>query len=261
LRIHFINLDRSKDRLAEFRSVNGNLTDAVRFPAIEGRSLDIQALARDNVVTADVLNTYHIGAIGCAMSNIALWDKVIETGQPLTICDDDTIFNHQFELQAEQVLSTLPPDWHFVLWGWNFDSFFCFEMLPGVSSCLALFEQDRLIPNVEVFQHQTVSPRVYRLLWAWGHPCYTVSPRGARELKSKLLPFRPMVIPCPEGYKRRPCPPYFTVTGMDGALNGIYRDLNAFACFPPLVVTKNEHASSTIQPPESGLHPVPQTPS
>ena len=244
MRVHFINLDRSKARLAEFRNLNNHLTDAVRFPAVDGQSLDIQSLARKGLVTADILNTYVIGAVGCSMSHVALWDAAIETGQPLTLCEDDTIFNRGFEAYADQVITTLPPEWDLIHWGWNFDSFLDFEILPGVSDCLGYFQQNRLIPNVETFRHQALSPRAYRLVWSFGTPCYTVSPKGARTLKNKLLPFRPMSFPAPEGFSW--LPPHFVVAGIDCALSTIYRQINAFVCFPPLIVAKRDRAGSTI---------------
>ena len=120
MRVHFINLDRSKARLAEFRNLNNHLTDAVRFPAVDGQSLDIQSLARKGLVTADILNTYVIGAVGCSMSHVALWDAAIETGQPLTLCEDDTIFNRGFESYADQVITTLPPEWDLYSLGMEF---------------------------------------------------------------------------------------------------------------------------------------------
>jgi hypothetical protein len=36
---------------------------------------------------------------------------------------------------------------------------------------------------------------------------------------------------------------HYRVLSIDGALNSVYRDINAFVSFPPLVVTKNEDTS------------------
>jgi hypothetical protein len=36
--------------------------------------------------------------------------------------------------------------------------------------------------------------------------------------------------------------------GIDAALNSLYRQINAYVCFPPLVISKNERLKSTIQP-------------
>ena len=247
MRVHFLNLDRSTDRLAEFRQMNSHLTDPVRFPAVDGQRLDIANLAGRGLVAKNVLDSYRIGAVGHAMSNLAVWDLAIKAGQPVTICHDDAIFNWQFERRADELMKTLPPDWDFVLWGWNFDSIFCCEMLPGVSNCYVLFEEGKMAANTQPFQEQTVSPRPFKLIMAWGVPCYTVSAKGAQTIRSKVLPFQPLTIPRPRRFRQPGMPDHFLVRGVDGALNSIYPHINAFVCFPPLVITRNEQTRSTIQ--------------
>lgn len=247
MRVHVINLDRSPDRLNEFLRVNGHLTELRRVSAVDGRTLDLRALTRQGLVTENILDNFTIGGIGAAMSNLDLWNLAIATGHNVTICEDDAIFNRHFEAGAQNVLDMLPEDWDVVLWGWNFDLFLYFEMLPGVSNCLAQFEQEPMRANIRGFQEQFVEPRPFRLQWAFGYPCYTVSPKGARAIKQRLLPFRPMTIPFPEGLRAKPYMPYYRVLGVDGAMNANYRSLNAYVSFPPLVITRNEHGISTIQ--------------
>jgi len=262
LRVHFLNLDRSSERLAEFRHMNGHLTDAVRFPAVDGQKLDIAALAARGLVAKNVLDSYRVGAVGHAMSNLAIWDMAINTGKPVTICHDDAIFNRQFEQRADELMKSLQSNWDFVLWGWNFDSIFCFEMLPGVSNGYMLFEEAKMAANTQPFQEQTVFPRPFKLIMAWGVPCYTVSARGAQAIRSKVLPFQPLTISRPRRFLQPGMPDTFLVRGIDGALNSIYPQINAFVCFPPLVITRNEQAKSTIQRAAVGHPPVaaPQAP-
>jgi glycosyl transferase family 25 len=244
-----INLDRSQDRLAEFASINRHLTSASRIAAVDGQTLDIPAIARNGLVTADILSTYPVGAVGYAMTTLALWQRAIDSGQNITVSDDDAIFNSQFDARASEIIDSLPPDWDLVLWGWNFDAFISFEMLPGVSLCLGQFEQERMRANVQLFQTQTIYPRAYKLLWAFGMPSYTVSPKGALVLKRRCFPLRPMIVTCPEA-ARGPNAARFQTIGFDVTLNAVYRDVNAFVCFPPLVIAKNEHSNSTIQKPQ-----------
>ena len=251
MHVHVVNLDRSPDRLVEFSRANGHLAEVTRFPAVDGQRLDIPSLAAQGLAAADILSMYRIGAVGAAMSNIALWEKAIRTGRNVTIAEDDAIFNRQFDRRAEELIAGLPPDWDLIAWGFNFDLFMSFEMLPGVSLCVAQFEQERMRANVDAFQAQPIAPRAYRLRWAFGTPCYTVSPKGALALKTKCLPLRPMLIPCPEGAKAPPHARIFRNVGIDNTLNSVYSDLNAFVCFPPLVVVKNEPAKSTIQTAEA----------
>jgi GR25 family glycosyltransferase involved in LPS biosynthesis len=247
--VHLINLDRSQDRLAEFRRINGHLTKIVRFPAVDGRALDIAEVVRSGLATEDILGerAYKPGAVGLALSHAALWDLAIGSDEAVTLCEDDAIFNRHFEPCAEAIIETLPDDWDIVVWGWNFDLFMSFEMLPGVSHSLVQFDQDRMRGATELFQNQLPSSRAFRLSWCFGTPGYTVSASGAQKLKDRLVPFRPMTLHCPGIERAYPFSAYFDVLGVDGALNSVYRELNAFACFPPLVVTKNEATASTIQ--------------
>jgi GR25 family glycosyltransferase involved in LPS biosynthesis len=252
--IHLLNLDRSKDRLAEFAAHNRHLTAISRVPAVDGESLNVQSLLQQGSIADGLVakDFYTIGALGAAFSHISLWQTVIETGQPLTIAEDDAIFHSQFESLAPEVMKKLPPDWDFILWGWNFDLFMSFEMLPGVSYCLAQFDQERLRANIEKFQNQPIDPRAFRLNWGFGIFCYTISPKGARALQEKCLPLRPTTAAFLPATKVQLRAGHFRNVGIDSAMNNAWADLNAFVCFPPLVVSKNEAEKSTIQEPPIG---------
>ena len=243
LQVHCINLDRNPARLEQFYRVNPHLSRVTRFSAVDGRLVDLAALTRRGLATADILQFQTPGGLGCSLSHAALWEVAARGREPLTICEDDAIFNAAFEQTAAAVIATLPGDWDLVSWGWNFDLFMCFEMLPGVSSSLCQFEQERLRRGAAVFQAQTVKPNAFKLLWAFGKPCYSVSPKGAAVLRDRLLPFRPATATCPEGVRAPPNAAHYRVLSVDGALNTIYREINAFVSFPPLVITKNEDTS------------------
>jgi hypothetical protein len=167
----------------------------------------------------------------------------------LTITEDDAIFHASFETQAPAVIAKLPPDWDVISWGWNFDLFMCFEMLPGVSYCLGQFEQDRMRANAETFQQQKIEPQAFRLQWQFGIPCYSVSPKGARALLSKSLPLRPTTATFPPAARVAPHTPHFRNVGIDSVMNNAWSEVNAYVCFPPLVISKNENSKSTIQQP------------
>jgi hypothetical protein len=64
-----------------------------------------------------------------------------------------------------------------------------------------------------------------------------------------------MLITWPEGLPRPAGSIGIRNIGIDATLNGIYRDLQAFVCFPPLVVSPNDHSKSTVQgvPPRGRL--------
>jgi Tfp pilus assembly protein PilF len=153
-------------------------------------------------------------------------------------------------------MKTLPPEWDLVFWGWNFDVVVVFDMLPGVSPCIAQFDQGKMRLHTRDFPRLPIAPRAHRLLWSFGMTCYSVSPRGARNLSDKCFPLRPMFIPWPEGVPRPIQSPGIHNIGIDATLNGIYRDLNAYVCFPPLVISPNDRATSTIQAGGAGTLPA-----
>ena len=249
MQIRVINLDRSQDRLAAFMSTNAHLTAVSRFSAIDGRKLDLAKLVRAGVIGDGLLHKdyYTIGAIGAAMSHLSLWEEAADAGTMLTIAEDDAIFHSRFEAHAAEVIGQLPPDWDLILWGWNFDLFLCFEMLPGISLSLSQFEQDRLRVHAARFRDLSVVPRPFRLLWSFGIPCYTVTSKGARALKALSLPLKPSIASFPPATRTPLRAQHFRNVGIDSAMNNAYAKINAHVCFPPLVITKNERATSTIQ--------------
>lgn len=248
--IHLINLDRSTGRLAGFADANKHLTAVSRVPAVDGTTLDVASLVAQGTITEGLVakDFYTIGALGAAFSHISLWQTAVESHEVLTIAEDDAVFHSQFETLAPQVMQKLPADWDLISWGWNFDLFMCFEMLPGVSHCLAQFEQDRMRAGLQAFQDEPIDPQVFKLVWQFGTSCYTISPRGAQTLISRSLPLKPTTAAFPPDARAQPFAGHFRNVGIDSVMNNAWGELNAFVCFPPLVVSKNEPATSTIRP-------------
>jgi len=247
LHIHLVNLDRCPERVTEFCDLNRYLTSVSRFPAIDGRTLDLDSLVRRGLVTKDILTMCTVGAVGNAMSNLTLWEAGIARNQVVTICEDDAVFNYGFEACAEKVMKRLPNDWDIIYWGFNFDMFVVYDILPGVSPSIAIFNQEQMRARIKEFQTQTIFPQPFKTVWAFGPCCYSISPKGAKVIKSKILPLRPQVIPFPEAKGVPPYSPAWRTVGLDNFINAIHREISSFVCIPPLVVSKNEPGKSTIQ--------------
>ena len=238
--IRVINLDRSADRLLTFETLNSHLNlKFLCFPAVDGTDLERGTLVDRGIITADL--GYSDGALGCALSHLALWDLAIAQNQSLTVCEDDAIFNRGFEVAAESLTKALPGDWHMILWGWNFDSVLLFDMIPGVSPCLGVFNQHRMSMGIEAYQSARLMPRPFRLVRAFGTVGYTVSPMGARAMKQHCLPLRNLEVFFP-GLER-----VLPNSGLDIMLNDAYPRINAYVSFPPLIITRNFHSNSTVQ--------------
>jgi hypothetical protein len=122
-----------------------------------------------------------------------------------------------------------------------------FDMLPGVSPTVCQFDQAKMRLNTRAFQEMSISPRAHKLIWAFGMISYTVSPKGAQTLKSRFFPLEPTVIACPEAGRGQSQPALFRNMGPDVTMNNFHRDIQSFVCIPPLVISKNDHAKSTIQ--------------
>jgi GR25 family glycosyltransferase involved in LPS biosynthesis len=240
LKIHVVNLDRSTERLALFQRANSHVMPLVeRFSAVDGKNVDRAALVGRGIIAADL--GYNDGALGNALSHIALWDKAIREERSFTICEDDALFNRSFCEVSEAVLEQLPPDWHLIAWGWNFNSILWFDLIPGVSGCVGQFDQGSLRKGIDVFQSADLRPRAYRLFQSFGTICYSISSNGARLLRQNCLPLRNTSVYVP-GLKAA-----VMNLSIDVALNGVYSHVNSFVSIPPLVVTKNDHNTSTVQ--------------
>ena len=249
MHIHLVNLDRSADRLSEFCNVNRYLSSVSRFPAAAGEKLNIDALVQQGLVTKDILNKdfFTIGALGCAVSNLTLWDRAIANNQVVTISEDDAIFNREFEVRAEELIKRLPEDWDMIFWGFNFDMFICFDMLPGVTPCVATFDQNLMRKGAATFQKLKIAPQVFKAIWVFGTACYSISPHGAKTLKNKILPLKPQVVALPEAKNIPPFSPNWRLVGIDNCINAVHREINSYVCFPPLVISKNERETSTVR--------------
>lgn len=236
--VHVISLARSAGRRAAFTAHHPHL-DFCFEDAVDGLAMTPEQ--RRTTGLFDEALAYTPGAFGCALSHLALWRQAIDTGHALTVAEDDAVFRHDFHDQQARALAALPPDWEFVLWGWNFDAVLSLNLLPGVSPAVMVFSQEHLRTSLDEFQAMQASPALLPLEKAFGIPAYTVSPAGARRLQATCFPLTPFRL-------RFPLHPQDNENnGLDIAMNRAYPSLVAYACLPPLAATPNERASSTIQ--------------
>lgn len=241
MRISFLNLDKSTERLVSFLATNTHLTDLHRVSATDGSRFSRKDLQAVGVLEGEMLS-YTDGAIGNALSHLGIWESAVKESTVTTLAEDDAVFHYQFEELAPKVIAKLPSDWDFILWGWNFDSILSFDLIPGVASCVGLFDQAALRANIPDYQKVSLDPVPYRLQRAFGVMCQSVSPGGASKLLKCCLPIRPMETFYPVLNRTLPN------ASIDHMMNALYPALKAYACFPPLAVTRNDHAISTVQP-------------
>ena len=249
MKIHLINLDRSADRLRDFNAVNAHLGQVVRFPAVDGKTLDVPNLVQRGVVERGIDAFYSLGALGNALSHLLLWELAVRQNTPITICEDDAIFNHNFRPISERLVGGIPADWDIVMWGWNYDSPLEVRM-PGLTTGVLLCDYEGVRVRTNEFQSYPLSPTLLPLRQAFGLACYSISPNGARKLRNFCVPIREMSIPC-RGAKGGVVPNI----GLDLMMSAAFRHLEAFVSVTPLVISTNEWSKSTVREFETRIFP------
>lgn len=238
-KVKVINLERSLERRTEFIKIN----EGLNFEFVNGvdGNLLSEGDLNNNQNFIPPLPFPSRGAYGVALSHLKLWELAINNKTSLTIAEDDAVFRADFQSKSLEVMSQLPADWDIILWGWNFDSILSIAAMPHISPSVILFNQDELRRNVNNFRGGKGQPHPFKLDKCFGIPAYTISPKGAGVFKSMCFPMRNFELFFPVLNRKIPN------TGIDVAMNKIYSATNSYVSFPPLVVTKNEHESSTIQ--------------
>jgi GR25 family glycosyltransferase involved in LPS biosynthesis len=234
-----INLDRKPERYDNFLRLNATTRIAFeRFAASDGASM-----SREDVVGAKLIapgSEFTAGAVGCAASHFRIWQQTVESGAPALVLEDDAILRNDIEERLDLLLPALT-NWDYVALGCNTDVVLDLEWAPGMRSMM-VFEPK--YPNDEyaaVFQVSTAQVAAIRLNNCFGTPGYVISPAGARKLLQLCFPMDN------RSYPVRALNATATAMGIDSLLNTAYASIRAFACFAPLVITKNERASSSVQ--------------
>jgi GR25 family glycosyltransferase involved in LPS biosynthesis len=239
MQVHAINLDRDTDRWARFEQRNGGVVDVVRVPGVDGRTLDRAALTAHGFIVEPCHRT--IGSIGCGCSHFALWYQVVDTGESLTVVEDDAILAGNFASEAERVLDRLPAGWDIVLWGWPFDGYLWAEIPEGGCVCRLTFDQEEMRKHIDVFRANDHPRTAVRLRHGFGTLAYTISPAGARAMLDACLPMTDRLVAFRGVAVEDSTYPNL---GFDVDMNRVYPNVRAYACMPPLVLSENWRETS-----------------
>lgn len=104
-----INLNKRTDRWEKMMSrfAQHNIEQVVRFPALDGKSLDLPSSWN-----------YSPGAYGCLRSHLAVIEEARARGrQSVLILEDDTVFDPQLNTRFAEGVTQLPQDWDMVFFG------------------------------------------------------------------------------------------------------------------------------------------------
>jgi glycosyl transferase family 25 len=234
-----INLGRQPQKYDNFLRLNVATKIAFeRFEASDGA-----LFSREDAVGMKLVvpgSQFTLGAVGCAASHFRIWQQTVESGTPALVFEDDAVLRNDIKERLDFVLSTLM-NWDYIALGYNTDLVLDLEWAPGMRAMLTFQPKYPSDENAVVFQVSTAQVAAIRLNNCFGTPSYVVSPAGARKLLQLCFPMDNRSYPIPAfGATAR-------VVGIDAMLNTVFASVRAFACFAPLVVTKNEQATSTVQ--------------
>lgn len=246
--IHYINLERRKDRDATFLQLNSHLTGLRRVDAVDGTKLQEEQLIRAGII-AEHLPTYSPGALGCAMSHKSVWEDCARRESGGTVAEDDAIFNLYFARKASAVIQSLPVDWDIILWGWNFNGGLEVGLMEGLGESLMIFNRTKLGTKIHEFRKMEYDVMPLRLCGVFGLIAYSFSPKGARLLLEKCFPLRKELIDVPSIGRILGIPSmseHMRSSGLDIALNKHYPTLKSYVAIPPLVWTENDKSQSDV---------------
>ncbi len=234
-----INLNRQPEKYESFLRLNGGTKIAFeRFDASDGALISPKDAVGMKLVAPGAQLT--AGAVGCAASHFRIWVRTIELGVPTLVFEDDAIIRDDINQRLDLLLPTLK-DWDYITLGYNTDSVLDLDLAPGMRSMMMFLPKHPTDENAAAFQRSTAQVAAIRLNNCFGTPGYVVSPAGALKLLQLCFPMDNRTYPVPALNRM------LGVVGVDGMMNTIYNSIEAFACFAPLVVPKNDHATSTVQ--------------
>lgn len=231
IEIHVINLPQAKERKKTFLDLNQ--VDGVKHvfaDGIDSKSLNFEELKRQNLIKPGTV----FRTPGCGLAHRNLWLKSVQTYKPIIVCEDDAVLRKDFHDQFIMCMKALPHDWGFLLLGCNFDALLKIEIIAGVESFTGRFSNKKLEQSeLHWFQNLNTPITALPLRNAFGTPGYALSPTGAAFLLANVFPLHNRKIKLP--MQKKP----FMACSIDAIMNGLYDQMKAFVCLPPMIITPN----------------------
>ncbi|HVT55009.1 MAG TPA: glycosyltransferase family 25 protein [Xanthobacteraceae bacterium] len=236
---YIINLQRQPEKFERFSKLNAGSGIAFeRFEASDGSAMSEQETVAAKIMASGTKLTK--GAIGCGASHQRIWKEVAQASAPALVFEDDAVLRNDLTEAASALLAGME-NWDILVLGYNTDSILDLEIARGISSAVMFTPQYPTKESEAAFQKSKASVAALKLNHCFGTSGYAISPAGAKKLLKFCFPMdnRPIAIPA----LKRSIPAF----GLDCMLNGVYKNVEAFACFAPLVLPRNDRAASTVQ--------------
>jgi glycosyl transferase family 25 len=112
-RIYFIVMEKYPERVQNIKGLikTHGLDNAHIFPAIDGLIANKNLLLKQHMITPKMYEKLRPGAIGCAMSHVTLWKRLVESGEPyMVVLEDDLTLEDNFNQEIYLFLKHVPDD-------------------------------------------------------------------------------------------------------------------------------------------------------
>ena len=235
-----ITLDPEGKRYKTFLENNSHL-QIDTFQGVKGADLSIEEIISQGLATKELALSSLLtnGAIGCAASHKAIWDKA-STGEKGYFVLEDDCYTHP--RTTDFINYNLEPlmNIDICFFGINTDSILQSVAPTGLAS-LSLFNPKH--PSEEWIRNALSKTSVkevamHRLIKALGACAYFISPRGAKKLSAEIFPLSLATTNIPLITDKMPA------ISIDRAGCGAYLQLEAYICQPFLAYTPNTDSTT-----------------
>jgi len=238
--IFVISLERSLERKIIFDNYNSKYINYTYYKAVDGKTINIDTL--DPTILKKNSINYSACAIGCALSHLQLWEKCIELDRPIIIMEDDAIVSRDFKKHMNNLMNNLVPKmWDIIQLNYNFDSILSYNN-TNYETCNCVFNKHKMTKtDIVNFVNTKINTTIAKLNFCFGASAYVISPNGAKKLKESCFPMDNRSINIPFLQK-------FNCYTIDSMMNSIYKDILAYVCIIPFVITPHisDEYKSTI---------------
>jgi glycosyl transferase, family 25 len=179
LPIYIINLDKDYNRWLKVKKMldSRNIKNYIRIDGVNGKNISEYEL--ENATTKYCNNFCTPSMIGCAMSHIKVWEKVIENDKNSLVFEDDVILNENFIQLLTKFYQMVPKDYDIIYLGctvgcnYNGDSNYMTNILKN-------------IVNFKGKQHKILNEHVYIPEYPFSTHAYIISVKGAKKLLNSI---------------------------------------------------------------------------
>jgi GR25 family glycosyltransferase involved in LPS biosynthesis len=240
---YVISLTRLPRKYPGFLARNGATgLDFKRFDGVDGQTLTLAEAIGLGVINPNATG-YTQGMIGCAASHLQLWKQARDSGENILIFEDDAYCRWDIQRRLGELLGQAK-NWDIILLGYNTNAVLDVRITDNCNFAGFFSNQNPTPAQLGDFQATKDDVTLVRLNNAFGCCSYLVSPRGAGKLID-AFPMDNRLVAIPGNQLIKSGKTTFRCITGDMIMNTLYRNIDAHAVVPPLVIPLHDHAAST----------------